>query len=118
MGKDYNLINTEELVKKAEEVKSEVITRNKRSFGKTVFKNTVIASLISIMMTSVAFGGTHTVDNWEAYKNAIVEDLLKQETMIKVHYTGSDSFSSTQAIGQKLQSLYLDAEAQLDQFNQ
>ena len=118
MGKDYNLINTEELVKKAEGVKSEVITRNKKSLGKTVFKNTVIASLISIMMTSVAFGGTHTVDNWESYKNAIVEDLLKQETMIKVHYTGNESFPSTQAIGEKLQSLYLEAESRLDQFNQ
>ena len=49
------------------------------------------------------------INNWDDYKRAIVEDIMKQDREIVIHYEGDTEFPSSNSINNQIKSLYLDA---------
>ena len=112
MGNNLNIFDKQNLVNKLEDVKKEMLNRRFERFGRgfkrIVLKGITLASALAIMMSSVAFAGEHTVNNWEDYKNAIIQDILNQEESIVVNYEGDDVFLGND-LNQKVIDMYNEA---------
>ena len=65
---------------------------NKNNFKKITLKGVTLATALSIILSSTApaFAGEYHVDNWDGFKEAIIQDILKQDDSIKIYYEGED----------------------------
>ena len=106
MDNNLNIFEKENLVKDAEVIKKDI--KKGKKFRNIIVRGISLAAAISIFMSSIAFAGEHTVDNWEDYKRAIVQDIMKQDTLIKIEYNGKDVFQGND-LNEKVVSLYQDA---------
>ncbi len=65
---------------------------------------------LSLLVPNTAYAGTHTVNSWQEYKNAVMEDIKKQETGIVINFDNTTKFKTEAEIAKKLGDLYLEAE--------
>ena len=110
--KEINIFEKEALLKKAEQIKESLSTGIKNT-KKIILRGITLGAALSIIMSSVAFGGTHNVDNWESYKEAIMEDILKQDQEIIIYYEGNDKFETKDKLNQQVINMYNEAKNEL-----
>lgn len=88
-----------------------------RNFKKSIFKTVLLTIAFSLIFSVAAFAETHTVDNWEDYKNAIKQGIKNQDEIIKIRYVGDETFESNEELINKIESLYDEARAELGYFD-
>lgn len=93
------------------------MVRKIRNFKKNIFKTVLLAIVFSLIFSVTAFAETHTVDNWEDYKNAIKRGIENQDEIIKIRYVGDETFESNEELINKIESLYDEARAELGYFD-
>ena len=68
-----------------------------------------LALVLTMIMPTVVFAGSHTVNNWDDYTERLKNDIMKQEESITIKFNGTEIFSTEYFARLKIADAYEDA---------
>ncbi|HHT97245.1 MAG TPA: hypothetical protein GXZ90_05050 [Clostridiales bacterium] len=100
-----NKFGKEIVIKKLQEIMKS-INNTMHQVKKRTIRNFTITLATSLIMSSTTFAGEHNVNDWNSYKNAIMEDMLKQDESIVINYKSDKTYKSFQEVKDLVQTMY------------
>jgi len=92
-----NIFEQAELLKKVEEIKTDVMKRSKTnifSIKKSIIKGITVASLIFTLISGPGFGASYSVANVNELISSLRQDLIATDKETFIDYNGTEMFST------------------------